>query len=69
METPGTSINDFMHGLDMEKMTSRAALIFLQFNTLLCQITSIEGTLSKLTKKLDEVLYRIQRLEKISAAV
>ncbi len=65
METPGTNIHDFMGGLDLDKVTSRATLLFLQFNTLMCQVSSIEGTLSKMNKKLDELMYRVRKLEKV----
>ena len=63
METPGSNLHEFMGTVDLDKITSRATLLFLQFNTLMCQVSSIEATLSKMNKKLDELMYRVRKLE------
>ncbi len=64
METPGTPLNEFMKGFDVEKLTSRAALLFFQFNGLLNQVSSIESSLSQIHKKMDTLMYRLRKIEK-----
>ena len=64
METPGHPINEFMKHVDVEKMTSRAALLFFQFNSLLNQVTSIEDKMQQMGKQLDAIMYRLRMIEK-----
>ena len=64
METPGTPLNEFMKGFDVEKLMSRAALLFFQFNGLLNQVSSIETSLSQIHKKMDTLMYRVRKIEK-----